>query len=67
MGLIRNIGYLLAGILTVAVFTVGGFIVSILGVIVTNLLWVGGMVLLVAYCIKDYFESKSEKPRQGGS
>jgi hypothetical protein len=65
MGLIRNIGYVLAAVLVVTVVSVGSLIAAGIAAISGFIFWGLAIVGLVAYGIKDYFESKSDSSQPG--
>jgi hypothetical protein len=65
MEFVRNIGYLVTALLAVAVISVAGLVMAVLGVLFKAILLVGSVVLLVAFGIKEYCESKPDRTKPG--
>jgi hypothetical protein len=65
VGVLRNIGYVLAAIFVLTVLCVGGAIISAIVFVGSVLLAGVAVIAFVAYCIKEYCENETSRPKPG--
>ena len=59
MQFLRTLGYVVAAIVVISVLAAGGAFLATIVIIGTLIFWGSLLVGFVAYCIKEYWESKT--------
>ena len=65
MGLLKGIGYVLAGFLVVCVLLASGTVIAALVAGAGIVLFLSGLVALASFSIKEYCESVSDRKGKG--
>jgi len=65
MPVVKWVGYILAAIFVLAILVTGGAILSVLGALIAIGMCATAVVGFTAFFIKDYVESKKDRPLEG--